>query len=252
MRTGPVAARRLLWRVRGRVEERFIKEGSTPPFQLIVPSNLLGLDKKMGRNEKKCRDRASGGGGVLHKAPATRQTGSLAAHVSGRRAVVGAIHELPLRISPNRGHHLMGSTRPGRAAFFPIPSWEGCRVAAGWVSRTDGPGTHPGLRPPLQGGDNKTFRGGGVTHERWGGAPGVRASSPQAAKMAALPGKEGGFRRAGMCLVGATPCGCPVPGWPGPPRQGAVHVLGGEGAWRSADRRQGRGETEPRPIYGSA
>ena len=60
-------------------------------------------------------------------------------------------------------------------------------------------GTHPGLRPPLRGGDRKGSSLGTCDAHyipRWppcavpvcGRGPGVRASSPQAAKMAALPG----------------------------------------------------------------
>ena len=80
-------------------------------------------------------------------APANRQTSSLASHVYGRRAVVGAMHELPLRTSPNRGHHLMCRIRPGRgwgggaalhesiAAFLILgarPSWPPAFSFAGW------------------------------------------------------------------------------------------------------------------------
>ena len=60
-------------------------------------------------------------------------------------------------------------------------------------------GTHPGLLPPLRGGDRKGSSLGTCDAHyipRWppcavpvcGRGPGVRASSPQAAKMAALPG----------------------------------------------------------------
>ncbi len=66
-------------------------------------------------------DRHGAGDGVRDQGPANRQTSSLASHVYGRRDAVGAIHELPLRSSPNRGHHLRCSTRPKRGGDGPGP-----------------------------------------------------------------------------------------------------------------------------------
>ncbi len=59
--------------------------------------------------------------------------------------------------NPPRPFDKLRTTPPGRGAEH-IPSLEGCRVAVGWVllRETYQKETHPGLRPPLQGGEQNT------------------------------------------------------------------------------------------------
>ena len=54
---------------------------------------------------------------------------------------------------------------PPRRGVFPIPSLEGCRVSGGvGCPQPVSQGTHPGLRPPLQGGEDPSPPRRGAAH----------------------------------------------------------------------------------------
>ena len=152
-----------------------------------------------------CPQPAGRGGGVRAK-PSNRFIGSsrLWEACRGRGNACIAPTEQPEQGSRPQVQHM------SQGSFFLYPLSGGVPRSGG-VGFTDGRSRNPPrpYGPPLQGGDNKTFRWGGVGHERRGGAPGGRASSPPGGQDGHGPRKRGGLQRAGMCLVGATPCGCP-------------------------------------------
>ena len=160
-----------------------------PPAPCAVPvcARMAALP---GGEPPPSRPRSLGAGPCLSRRARTgtattdRETPSL------RR--VGAMHALPLRISPNRATLSQGARAKPPKKFIGITRPPGVRASSPQAARMaalPGSGRASG---PRRGPPNRSREAHATICITC--PPGVRASSPQAARMAALPGKEGGFR----------------------------------------------------------